>query len=46
MYILFPAPAVTGGILNFVIGFGAVALMVVALTQGRLGYRGEAFGTA
>jgi uncharacterized protein len=46
MYILFPAPAVTGGILNFVIGFGAVALMVVALTRGRLGNRGEAFGTA
>jgi uncharacterized protein len=40
---LFPAPAVTGGILNFVIGFGVVALVVVALTRGHLGYRqGEA----
>jgi uncharacterized protein len=41
MYILFPAPAVTGGITNFVIGFGMVALVVVALTRGRLDYRRE-----
>ena len=38
---LFPAPAVTGGITNFVIGFGVVALVIVALTRGRLGYRQE-----
>jgi len=44
---LFPAPAVTGGIANFVIGFGVVALVVVALTRGRLGYRREeAFASA
>jgi uncharacterized protein len=39
---LFPAPAVTGGIAQFVIGFGLVALVVMALTRGRLGYRQEA----
>jgi membrane protease YdiL (CAAX protease family) len=38
---IFPAPAVTSGVLNFVIGFGVVALVVVALTRGRLGYRQE-----
>src|SRR5215211_3876081 len=38
---LFPAPAVTGGITNFVIGFGVAALVIVALTRGRLGYRQE-----
>ncbi len=35
-------PAVTGGFANFVIGLGAAALVVVALTRGRLGYRPEA----
>src|SRR5215207_3865380 len=39
VYALFPAPAVTGGITNVVIGFGVAALLVVALTRGRLGYR-------
>ena len=39
---LFPAPTVTGGIAQFVIGFGLVALVVMALTRGRLGYRQEA----
>jgi uncharacterized protein len=39
---LFPAPAATGGIEQFVIGFGLVALVVMALTRGRLGYRQEA----
>jgi membrane protease YdiL (CAAX protease family) len=39
---LFPAPAVTGGIAQFVIGFGLVALVVMALTRRRLGYRQEA----
>jgi uncharacterized protein len=39
---LFPAPAVTGGIAQFVIGFGLVALVVMALTRGRLGYPQEA----
>jgi hypothetical protein len=38
-YILFPTPAVTGGILNFVVGFGVVALLILVLTRGRLGYR-------
>src|SRR5829696_5339143 len=39
VYALFPAPAVTGGITNVVIGFGVTALLIVALTRGRLGYR-------
>jgi membrane protease YdiL (CAAX protease family) len=39
MYALFPAPAVTGGITNIAIGFGVTALVIVALTRGRLGYR-------
>lgn len=38
-YILFPAPAVTGGSLNFVIGFGVAALLILALTRGRPGYQ-------
>jgi membrane protease YdiL (CAAX protease family) len=38
-YDLFPVPAVTDGFANFVIGFGAAALVVVALTKGRLSYR-------
>jgi membrane protease YdiL (CAAX protease family) len=41
VYGLFPAPAVTGGITNFVIGFGVAAVVIVALTRGRLGYRQE-----
>src|SRR5215218_983173 len=41
VYGLFPAPAVTGGITNFVIGFGVAALLILALTRGRLGYRRE-----
>ena len=41
VYGLFPAPGVTGGIVNFVIGFGVVALVILALTRGRLGYRRE-----
>src|SRR5215210_6057491 len=41
VYGLFPAPAVTEGITNVVIGFGVVALLIVALTRGRLGYRRE-----
>ena len=39
VYALFPAPAVSGGITNVVIGFGVTALLVVAMTRGRLGYR-------
>jgi len=39
MYALFPAPAVTDGITNVVIGFGVAALLIGALTRGRLGYR-------
>ena len=38
-YDLFPVPAVTDGFANFVIGFGAAAVVVVALTRGRLGHR-------
>src|SRR5215211_2708288 len=39
MYALSPTPAVTGGIANVGIGFGVAALLIVALTRGRLGYR-------
>jgi uncharacterized protein len=39
VYGIFPAPTVTGGIANFVMGFGVAALVIVALTRGRLGYR-------
>ena len=38
-YALFPVPAVTEGFANFVIGFAALALVIVVLTNGRLGYR-------
>ena len=41
MYDLFPAPSVTGGTTNVVIGLGVAALVIVALTRGRLGYRQE-----
>ena len=41
VYALFPAPAVTGGITNVVIGFGVAALLIVVLTRGHLGYRRE-----
>jgi uncharacterized protein len=37
VFVLFPAAA--GGFANFVVGFGAVALLLVILTRGRLGYR-------
>jgi len=36
---LFPAPAMTSGSTVFVVGFGVAAVVVVALTRGRLGYR-------
>jgi hypothetical protein len=37
---LFPAPIVLDyGLLPMLVGFGAVALVVVALTRGRLGYQ-------
>src|SRR5829696_4725289 len=39
VYALFPAPIVTGGIANVVVGFGVAALLIVAMTRGRLGYR-------
>ena len=39
MYDLFPAPSVTEGITNVVVGFGVAAVVVVVLTRGRLGYR-------
>ena len=35
---LFLAPVVTDSLLPFVVGFGAVALLLVVLTRGRLGY--------
>jgi membrane protease YdiL (CAAX protease family) len=41
VYGLFPAPSVTSGITNVVIGFGATALLIVVLTRGHLGYRRE-----
>ena len=41
LYDLFPTPVVTGSAMNFVIGFGVMALVVVALTRGRLGYQQE-----
>jgi membrane protease YdiL (CAAX protease family) len=40
-YDLFPTPSVTEGFANFVIGFGVAALVILALTRGRLGYRKE-----
>jgi membrane protease YdiL (CAAX protease family) len=39
MYDLFPAPSVTEGITNVVVGFGVAAAVVVVLTRGHLGYR-------
>jgi VIT1/CCC1 family predicted Fe2+/Mn2+ transporter len=41
LVLLFPAPIVTsyGSTLPALIGSGAVALLVVALTRGRLGYQ-------
>ena len=38
---LFVAPVVTNTLLPFVIGFGAVALLLVILTRGRLSYEQE-----
>ena len=43
-YDLFPTPSVTEGFANFVIGFGVAAVVIVALTRGRLGYRKEDLG--
>jgi hypothetical protein len=39
--LLFPAPVVTsyGGAVPLLIGLGVTALLLVALTRGRLGYR-------
>ena len=39
--LLFPAPIVTdyGSTVPVLIGYGAVALLVIALTRGRLGYQ-------
>jgi CAAX protease family protein len=39
---VFPAPAVVGSYLNLTIAAGALALVLLALTRGRLGYRPEA----
>ena len=38
---LFPAPSVLGCYLNLTIAAGTLALVIVALTRGRLGYREE-----
>ena len=38
---LFPAPSVLGSYLNLMIAAGALALVIVALTRGRLGYQEE-----
>jgi len=46
MYALFPAPAVTGGLANVGVGFGVAALLTVALTRGRLGYRQQSSAVA
>ena len=40
-YDLFPTPTVTEGFASFVIGIGVAALLILALTRGRLGYRRE-----
>ena len=36
---LFPAPSVLGSYLNLTIAAGAVAVVLIALTRGRLGYQ-------
>jgi hypothetical protein len=38
---LFPAPSVLGSYLNLTIAAGALALVLIAVTRGRLGYREE-----
>jgi membrane protease YdiL (CAAX protease family) len=38
---LFPAPSVQGSYLNLMIAAGALALVLIAVTRGRLGYREE-----
>ena len=45
-YDLFPVPAVTEGFANFVISFAALALVILVLTRGRLGYRQEDYDAA
>jgi uncharacterized protein len=42
----FPVPIVTGSLLPLVIGVGALALLLVAVTRGRLGYRQEELESA
>jgi hypothetical protein len=39
---VFPAPAVVGSYLNLTIDACALALVIIAVTRGRLGYRPEA----
>ena len=39
LYQLLPAPVLTESLISFVIGFGVAAVLVVALTGGRLGYQ-------
>jgi uncharacterized protein len=38
---IFPAPAVMGSYLNLLIGGWVLALVLIAVTRGRLGYRGD-----
>ena len=38
-YDMFPIPAVTKGFANFVVGLGVLALLILLLTRGRLGYQ-------
>jgi hypothetical protein len=38
---LFPAPSVLGSYLNLTIAAGVLALVIIAVTRGRLGYRQE-----
>jgi uncharacterized protein len=42
LYQLLPAPVLTESLIGFVIGFGVAAVLVVALTGGRLGYQQQA----
>jgi hypothetical protein len=38
---IFPAPAVKGSYLNLLIGGWALALVLIAMTRGQLGYRAQ-----
>jgi uncharacterized protein len=44
LYQLLPAPVLTKSLISFGIGFGVAAVLIVALTRGRLGYRQQEEG--